>query len=187
MNTKLLIGGVLIVAVFIIFFVTRPEQVVAPVVETSPTEYEASPVAGTSETNTTPTPVPTTTQPTPTSTATERVPASLPRSVTVVYDGTNFTPRDVTIIEGGTVKFVNVSDQKMWVGSNDHPTHTLYPVQSDSDCLGSSFDQCTATGKDSSWSYTFTRVGAWAYHNHVRARNGGSVTVVTEEEYLKAQ
>lgn len=108
----------------------------------------------------------------------------LPDTAVITYDGTKFIPETVTIIEGSTVTFRNESDQKMWIGSNNHPTHTLYPVKSDSDCLGSSFDECAAVLKGGEWSFTFSEVGTWNYHNHAKARDGGTVIVQTETEYL---
>ncbi len=108
----------------------------------------------------------------------------IPSTATITYTEDGFIPESVTIIEGSTVTFVNESDEKMWIGSDDHPTHTLYPAKSDSDCLGSSFDQCKAVEKGGEWSFTFDEVGTWGYHNHARARNSGTIVVQTEEEYL---
>jgi plastocyanin len=104
----------------------------------------------------------------------------------VVYDGDRFIPEKVTVIVGGAVRFVNTSDKEMWIASDNHPTHTRYPVKSETDCKGSSFDQCVAVGSGGSWSFTFTRTGTWGYHNHMRAQDNGDVVVRTEEEYLKS-
>lgn len=112
----------------------------------------------------------------------------LPYSATIIYTGTRFIPDDVTIVEGGTVRFVNTSDtEKMWIASNNHPTHTIYPIKTDNDCNGSAFDQCEAVEKNGSWSFTFDRFGGWRFHNHSRAKDGGIVHVLTREEYLKTQ
>jgi plastocyanin len=108
----------------------------------------------------------------------------LPTTATVTYDGNEFTPSTLTVMEGTTVTFKNESDQNMWIGSNDHPTHTLYPEKSEGDCLGSSFDECAAVGRGGEWSFTFDEVGTWGYHNHAKARNTGTVVVQTEEQYL---
>lgn len=99
-------------------------------------------------------------------------------SVTVVtYTDDGFDAESVTISKGDTVRFLNESSGRMWVGADIHPTHSLYPIKSDSDCLGSSFDQCRASVNGESWEFTFTEVGEWRYHNHVRASKRGTVIV----------
>jgi plastocyanin len=170
MNTKLVIGVLLVAAALIIFYVTRPEEATAPIPESITTENQNG-------TNTTVTEsVNTNTA----STAAKPSTPQIPDSVTVVYDGIHFIPDTVTVAKGGVVRFMNNSDKKMWIGANNHPTHMQYPVKSEDDCLGSSFDQCTAVGTGILWSYTFTEVGTWGYHNHVRAQDVGSVTVVSK-------
>ncbi len=108
-----------------------------------------------------------------------------PFVTTVYYDGTHFLPETVSIIESSTVVFENMSDKPMWVASNNHPNHKRYPVKNTTDCLGSSFDQCKATGKGSTWSFTFTELGEWRYHNHERYFDEGKVIVLTKEKYLR--
>jgi plastocyanin len=160
MNTKLLIVAALIAAAFAVYVLSRPEQAVAPI--------DGTPSGSTQQVNTPETP-------------------PLPYIETVTYNGSSFVPSNITIIEGGSVRFVNTSTSKMWVASDDHPTHAGYPIKSEYDCLGSSFDQCEATVKDTAWTYTFSRTGTWAYHNHENPEHVGSVTVMTEEEYLKTR
>jgi len=194
MNTKLLIGAIAIFALVVIFYSSRPAEVVAPVTEsaTELAQSETTPQPSPSDTVSTTPPVTNSVTETPVTTPKPTAPSpkptpTLPYSATVVYDGDRFIPDAVTIIEGGTIRFMNTSSEKMWIGADNHPMHDRYPVKSDGDCFGSSFDQCTAVGNGTSWSYTFTRTGTWGYHNHTRARDTGSVTVMTKEEYLKAQ
>jgi len=112
--------------------------------------------------------------------------SSLPFYATVTYDGDEFTPSEITIIEGGTVRFVNIGDVPMWVASDNHPTHTRYPIKDEeTDCIGSSFDQCESVELGGSWSFAFTRIGTFGYHNHMRAKDTGEVTVMSREEYEK--
>ncbi len=112
--------------------------------------------------------------------------SSAPFVTTVYYDGTNFTPETVTIIEGSTLIFENTSDtERLWVASNPHPSHTRYPETSSDDCSESSFDQCASIGKNQTWSFTFTTLGDWTYHNHLRPVDGGHVNVLTKEKYLE--
>ena len=97
--------------------------------------------------------------------------------IIVVYTSEGFEPKSVTINQGQTVRFVNESGRGMWVGSDNHPTHTNYPAKSESDCLGSSFDTCRGVAPGESWSFTFDEVGSWGYHNHTQAGHRGTVVV----------
>src|SRR3989344_2788172 len=49
-----------------------------------------------------------------------------PITVTVTYDGSGFSPKEIVVKLGDTVTFVNASGGKMWVASAMHPTHTVY-------------------------------------------------------------
>src|SRR4051812_23722142 len=62
---------------------------------------------------------------TATSTATSTPAAAAPMSATVTYDGDSFSPAQVMIAKGGTVTFTDTAG-KMWVASDEHPTHTEY-------------------------------------------------------------
>lgn len=95
----------------------------------------------------------------------------------VTYTNEGFSPKETTISKGQTVRFVNESSNKMWVGSVIHPAHAAYPEKTAGDCLGSAFDQCTANTQGESWEFTFNEIGSWGFHNHVRARDTGVVIV----------
>jgi len=97
----------------------------------------------------------------------------------IKYTNNGFEPKTITIKKGDTVRFVNEGGLGMWVASDIHPTHSIYPEKSDSDCLGSAFDQCSASGKDTFYEFTFDEVGSWKFHNHVRANHTGTI-IVTE-------
>ena len=104
-------------------------------------------------------------------------------AVTISYDGNAFSPANVSVPVGTTVTWTNTSSGRMWIGSDDHPTHTHYDGTSTAQhCANgaptsaSVFDQCSAGAR---YSFTFTKAGTWAYHNHANARAGGTV-VVTE-------
>ena len=92
-------------------------------------------------------------------------PVGSPR--TVRYTSTGFIPATLEIIRGQNVKFVNDTTLTMWVASNDHPTHTLYP----------GFDQGRSVGKDGTFNFIFTEPGTWKYHNHNSPSQGGAVIV----------
>ena len=101
--------------------------------------------------------------------------------VTLTDNG--FSPTSITIARGETIRFVNDSSRNMWVGADEHPTHTEYDGTSTREhCAngmntGASFDQCTAVAKGAFWDYTFEKSGTFGYHNHVGASNTGTVVV----------
>ncbi|OGZ07303.1 MAG: hypothetical protein A3C13_01105 [Candidatus Lloydbacteria bacterium RIFCSPHIGHO2_02_FULL_50_11] len=106
--------------------------------------------------------------------------SAAPMSVTVTYAASGFSPKTVTIKQGGTVTFKNEQQGgTMWVGANEHPSHAEYGGKSRAehcpDTAGTAFDQC-ATGN--AYSFTFQKVGSWDYHNHVNANDGGTIVVV---------
>jgi hypothetical protein len=198
MKTNILIAGAVIIVVLGgVLIMSKPKEAGAPVTDvpgpvevgeettaqegtipSTQNESIGSPVA-TTPVNTTP---PRTTG---TNVSVPTTPAPAPFVATVYYDGNDFIPEITTIVQGGTVVFENTGERMMWVGSNNHPDHTRYPVKSTSDCLGSSFDQCKASGKGTSWSYTFTELGDWSYHNHVRSVDQGKIIVLTKEDYME--
>lgn len=99
--------------------------------------------------------------------------------VLVDYTDEGFSPSELTIKKGQTVRFVNNSSGRMWVASAIHPTHSVYPEKTENDCLGSAFDQCDASLASSFWEFKFNVVGEHGYHNHVKASDRGKV-IVTE-------
>lgn len=119
-----------------------------------------------------------------TTTSTEQPPANPQSSnVTVTYTDQGFSPALVTIPEGATVTFVNHSTDEMWVASNPHPTHQGYDDTTErTHCAPgytgtAPFDECAAVMTGGSYSFTFTKVGTWGYHNHGNASDGGTVVV----------
>jgi plastocyanin len=107
--------------------------------------------------------------------------ASAPMTATITYSDSGFTPATVTIKKGGTVTWVNNSSGTMWVASAQHPTHTGYAGTSRQQHCGSAqessaFDQCR--GEEEDWSFTFSKTGEWAYHDHINASRFGRIEVV---------
>jgi len=100
---------------------------------------------------------------------------------TVTYTDDGFNPRTLTISAGGTVTFVNESSRDMWPASAIHPTHTIYPGSDIRKCgtaeESTIFDACGAVAPGGSWSFTFTEVGEWRYHDHRRSNNTGTIIV----------
>lgn len=101
----------------------------------------------------------------------------------VTLTDTGFTPASVTVARGETVRFINDSSRGMWVGSDEHPTHTEYDGTSTREhCANgmntaSSFDQCASVAKGDFWDYTFKKSGTFDFHNHVGASNTGTIVV----------
>jgi plastocyanin len=85
----------------------------------------------------------------------------------VSYDGNGFSPANLAVKAGTRVTFRNDSSASFWPASNVHPTHQLLP----------GFDARQAIGAGGTYSFTFTSPGAWQYHNHLRAAQGGTITV----------
>mgnify|MGYP001558906474 CR=1 FL=1 len=107
----------------------------------------------------------------------DSVTQEVPVTHTVMYTKDGFSPDTLEIQKGEAVLFTNKSGTPLWTASAMHPTHALYLVKSPQDCLGSSFDACAPTANDASWSFTFTEVGSWGYHNHLQASHRGMVVV----------
>ena len=99
-------------------------------------------------------------------------------AVVVAYTDVGYEPKEVTVKKGETVRFVNnSSSQETWPASAVHPTHSVYPEKSASDCLGSSFDACRGLKSGESWDFTFNTVGEWKFHDHMHPSKFGSVKV----------
>lgn len=86
-------------------------------------------------------------------------------AVILTTDG--FSPSEITINKGDTIKFKTTTGKPFWPASNLHPTHTIYPE----------FDPKEPIPPDQSWSFTFTKVGEWKYHDHLSPLYKGKITV----------
>jgi len=101
----------------------------------------------------------------------------------ITYTDGGFSPSNTTVRVGDTVRFVNSASRGMWVGADDHPTHTSYDGTAtrehcaNGSATGSSFDMCRQGAPGEFWEFTFTKAGTFEYHNHAQASDGGSVTV----------
>lgn len=190
MNTKIITLVVALALLGIIAYVaSSPREVAAPV--DTPTE-QAAPTGDTaSETETAPLSENSNTEPTPTTkvspqpapSASKSAPV-IPYTASVIYDGKQFIPEEVMVIQGGKVTFYNQSDTKMWIATDNHPTHDRYPIKNEASCSGNAFDQCASVSKGGSWTFTFDRTSTWGYHNHMEAAHHAKVVVKTVEEYL---
>lgn len=100
-----------------------------------------------------------------------------PVMATISYTDDGFVPTEVTIKKGEAVRWTNDSSKVMWPASGVHPTHSLYPEKSDSDCLGSTFDACEQLPPGMTWEFTFHEVGNWRFHDHITPSKIGIVHV----------
>lgn len=107
--------------------------------------------------------------------ASTAIPSVKPSTITVTYTDQGFSPTSVSIQKGDTVKFINQSSEPLRVGSDPHPIHNGYPTTGG--CTNSTFDSCKGIQPGDSWSFTFDLVGTWGYHNHLDAREKGTVIV----------
>ena len=89
--------------------------------------------------------------------------------LTVVYTNEGYFPKEIKIKKGETIKFINMSDRRVWTASDEHPAHTIYPE----------FDQKTAAGRGNEYTFKFEKIGTWGFHNHANASHIGKV-IVTE-------
>lgn len=87
--------------------------------------------------------------------------------LTIVYNNEGFSPRELKIKKGQTVKFINQSDRKMWVASDNHPAHEIYPE----------FDQKEITERGATYEFKFEKSGNWGYHNHTFSNHIGIIIV----------
>jgi plastocyanin len=103
-----------------------------------------------------------------------------PQATVISYTDSGFSPSTLTIKKGMTVTFVNQSSDEMWIGSDEHPSHTGYDGTSKDEHCAPGYtgvmplDQC---GTGASFSFTFTKAGTWSFHNHRNDDAHGSVTV----------
>lgn len=118
-------------------------------------------------------------------TATSPPPVTVTEGTTVLYTDEGFVPSSVTVPAGTKVTFVNQSTKDMWVASAMHPSHSVYSGTTLSehcpDTAGTAFDACKNTVQGATYTFTFGKVGAWKYHNHLDASKFGTI-VVTEAQ-----
>ncbi len=85
----------------------------------------------------------------------------------ITFTNEGFSPKQIEIKAGQSVRFINNSSLGMWVASNPHPTHEIY----------SELNEGKTVGRGGYYDFTFNKVGSWGYHNHVAPSKGGVVIV----------
>lgn len=157
---KNIIIGILVILVIVLGAIvfTNRKEAVAPIVEENKTSTEST--LGTETSNTTNSQSQGTVR--TTSKTTKPTPAAI-----VTYTNEGFDPSIATIKQGQSVLFINKSSESLWVASNPHPSHSMYPA----------FDERTSIGPNGTFQFTFTQVGKWRYHNHLRSLREGTIVV----------
>lgn len=90
-----------------------------------------------------------------------------PKTYGISYTNSCFSPANLTIKKGDTVKFTNNSTKDMWPASDNHPSHTTY----------SEFDAKGSINPGGTYSFTFNKTGSWGYHDHLKPSCSGTITV----------
>jgi plastocyanin len=147
----------LLIAVILIVFgvmaARRPQTTTVPETTATPTETDAAgllqPVPDGAESPTS-TPIPITNE-----------------QATVSLTDSGFSPPTLTVSSGTTVTFVNNGQGAHWPASDPHPTHTAL----------AGFDAKRGLTTGESYSFTFTKVGSWNYHDHLNPTVRGTITV----------
>ena len=85
----------------------------------------------------------------------------------VVYTNDGFSPSVVKVKVGDSVTFRNDSNLSMWVASDPHPSHVNLP----------GFDALRGAVSGNTYMYTFTKVGTFGYHNHLRSTDRATIVV----------
>lgn len=90
-----------------------------------------------------------------------------PRFYTVSYRSGVFSPTNLRIHAGDTVRFKNESFFSIHVISDPHPAHNQLP----------GFDSVGDVPQGSYFSYTFSEKGIFGYHNEKKTEEQGTIIV----------
>ncbi len=81
-----------------------------------------------------------------------------------------FQPKELTVVEGDEVLFINNDNVDRWPASNFHPTHTEYPE----------FDPKKHIKPGESWTMAFEKVGIWRLHDHLIPHFTATIVVLQD-------
>ncbi len=87
--------------------------------------------------------------------------------IAVILAEDGFTPAEVKIHQGDTVKFTTTRDKPFWPASNLHPTHEIYPE----------FDPKRPIDPKDAWTFRFDKIGSWRFHDHLSPYYTGTIVV----------
>ncbi len=92
---------------------------------------------------------------------------SYSQSKVIILTSEGFKPRELKINKGDTITFKTTTGKPFWPASNLHPSHEIY----------SAFDPKKPVEPNKTWSFKFTREGAWKFHDHLAPLFKGSIVV----------
>lgn len=92
-------------------------------------------------------------------------------AATITATDLGFDPKEVTVNAGESITWVNNSSRTIQIGSANHPDHKINP-----DLTGGEYVVEIPAGQSKTVS-AGTKVGRWAYHNHLKASEGGTVVI----------
>ncbi len=92
-------------------------------------------------------------------------------AVTITATDLGFDPQVVTIKAGESITWVNNSSKTIQIGSANHPDHKINP-----DLTGGQYVVAIPAGESKTVS-AGTKVGRWAYHDHLKSSQGGTVVI----------
>lgn len=102
-----------------------------------------------------------------TTTSTNRLTTRPARIYSIYYGGGVFSPTNLRIHTGDTVKFQNTSSVSVWIISDPHPAHnTLTALNSRAPLLPQGI-----------FVYTFSTPGIYNYHNELNPNETGLISV----------
>lgn len=90
-----------------------------------------------------------------------------PTLITMKMSDSAYAPQSITVKRCTKVTFKNDSTSDRWPASDLHPTHGIYPE----------FDPQIEVPVGKSWSYVFSKIGNWRYHDHLNPIIRGKITV----------
>ena len=90
----------------------------------------------------------------------------LAKTYNIAITNNAFNPATLTINKGDTVIWTNNDTVPHHIASDPHPTHTSLPGL-----------ESNNFGKTQTYSFTFTKVGTWGYHDHLNPMIKGTVVV----------
>jgi plastocyanin len=89
------------------------------------------------------------------------------KTYTITETDNGFRPQFIDIKKGDTITFNSERSVPFWPASNLHPTHELYPE----------FDPQEPIDPHKTWRFTFNKIGAWKFHDHLSPDKTGVIYV----------
>ncbi len=85
----------------------------------------------------------------------------------IILDENGFTPSEIEIKPGDSIRFTTTLNEPFWPASDLHPTHGIYPE----------FDPLEPIEPSNSWTFQFLKTGKWKYHDHLQPIFRGIILV----------